>query len=167
MAAWLLQENGVWKIGFRWEGKLYKRSLKTKDESRANGLKERASANLFDLEQGRLQVPPGSDLLTFLLTDGKKTERKVPSAKPLTFEGLFDGYEAAMPSGAKSKNTLDTEKVHRKHILRIFGEQAPVRSHRFKYVYNPPLLANSNAAIFQFRLNHYSFVIGAMGKLII
>jgi integrase len=123
MAAWLIhEESGVWKIGFRWEGKLYKRSLKTTDESRANGLKERASANLFDLEQGRLQVPPGADLLTFLLTDGKKTEPKVPSAKPLTLKGLFDAYEAALPSGAKSHNTLSTEKVHRKHILRVLGE---------------------------------------------
>jgi len=126
MAAWLIHENGVWKIGFRWEGKLHKRSLKTTDEARANGLKERVSANLFDLEQGRLQVPPGTDLLTFLLTDGKKTERKVPSVKPLTLKGLFNAYEAALPSGAKSQNTLSTEKVHRKHILTVLGEEAPV-----------------------------------------
>ena len=126
MAAWLIQENGVWKVGFRWEGKLHKRSLKTTEEGRANALKERVSANLFDLEQGRLQVPPGADLLTFLLTDGKKTERKVPSAKPLTLKGLFDAYEAARPNGAKSQNTLNTEKVHRKHIMTVLGEQAPV-----------------------------------------
>lgn len=128
MAAWLIQENGVWKIGFRWEGKLHKRSLKTTDEARANGLKERASANLFDLEQGRLQVPPGADLLTFLLTDGKKSERKVPSVKPLTLTGLFDAYEAVLPSGAKSQNTLNTEQVHRKHILRVLGEHTPAAS---------------------------------------
>jgi integrase len=125
MAAWLIQDNGVWKIGFRWEGKLYKRSLKTTDEGRANGLKERVSANLFDLEQGRLQVPPGADLLTFLLTDGKKTERKDPTKKPLTLKAIFDAYHAALPSGAKGENTLGTEKTHRKHFLKILGENFP------------------------------------------
>lgn len=49
----------------------------------------------------------------------------MPSAKPLTLKGLFDAYEAALPSGAKSQNTLGTEKVHRKHILTVFGEEAP------------------------------------------
>jgi hypothetical protein len=104
----------------------HKRSLKTTDEGRANALKERASANLFDLEPRRLQVPPGADLLTFLRTDGKKTERKIPSVKPLTLKGLFDAYEAALPSSAKSKKSLDTEKVHRKHILTVLGQETPV-----------------------------------------
>jgi len=84
MAAWLIDDDGIFKFGFRYGGKLFKKSLKTKNKATA--------------------------------------EAKIKLAEKLTLKKLFDMYHAAQPEGAKEKNTVLTEKVHRKHFLRTLGE---------------------------------------------
>lgn len=126
MSSWLIcdEQSEVWKIGFRWGGRLYKRSLGTTDGGRAKALHERVNAALFDLKHGRMSVPPGADLLTFLLSDGRQNTPQ--PATSLTLKALFDAFNAALPDGAKSTTTLATEKVHQRHFMRILGERLPV-----------------------------------------
>ncbi len=122
MAAWLIEENGFFKLGFRFAGKLYKRSLKTKSKTKADTTLGVVNRNLTYLEEGVVTVPDDADLPTFLQTDGKRTTAKIILAEKLTLKKLFDLYDAAQPEGAKEKNTVATEKVHKKHFIRIFGD---------------------------------------------
>lgn len=123
--AWLIKEGETWKVGFRWQGKLHKRSLKVEDQSKAEDLKKRIEINLAELELGRMELPTGADILTFLLTDGRKTAP--PPAKVLTVKALFEAHHADMPPGSKEANTLATEKTHMRHLIRVLGEDFDVR----------------------------------------
>jgi hypothetical protein len=123
MAAWLIEEQGIFKFGFRYAGRLYKKSLKTRDKAKAEDRLGVINGNLEYLEEGVLQVPDGADLPTFLMTGGRRTTARITGDEKLTLKGLFERYEAATPDGAKEKNTCGTEKVHKKHLLRLLGEQ--------------------------------------------
>jgi hypothetical protein len=121
MAAWLIEENGIFKFGFRFCGKLFKKSLKTKSKAKADDKLGVVNRNLEYLEEGVLTLPDDADLPTFLMTGGKRKEAKITLAEKLTLKKLFDLYDAALPEGAKEKNTVGTEKVHKKHFLRTLG----------------------------------------------
>lgn len=124
--AWLIDDHGNWKVGFRYAGKLYKRSLKTSSASHADLLLGRINGNLADLELGRLELPAEADILTFLLTDGRKT-----TAKPqvvLRLSEMLDKYVSSLPVDSKESNSLYTEKIHINHLKRLLGEDVPVRS---------------------------------------
>lgn len=122
MAAWLIEERGIFKFGFRYAGKLYKKSLKTKNKVTAEAKLGVVNRNLEYLEEGVTPLPDDADLPTFLMTGGKRTEAKITLSEKLTLKKLFDLYDAAQPEGAKEKNTVATEKVHKKHFLRTLGE---------------------------------------------
>lgn len=122
MAAWLIEERGIFKFGFRFGGKLFKKSLKTKNKAKAEDKLGVVNRNLEYLEEGVLTLPEDADLPTFLMTGGKRKEAKITLTDKLTLKKLFDLYEAALPEGAKEKNTVGTEKVHKKHFLRTLGE---------------------------------------------
>ncbi|WP_372717184.1 hypothetical protein [Novipirellula sp.] len=62
--------NRRYNIILRYGGKRFVRSLKTSDEDEALGRKLRVEENIRLIESGRLQVPAGYDLVTFLLSDG-------------------------------------------------------------------------------------------------
>ena len=130
--AWLIQEKGLWKVGFRWAGRLYKRSLKTPSEEQANIQLGRINANLHDLELGRLDLPEGADLLAFLLTDGRKVTTK-PQRVVMLGE-LLDTYIKSVPENAKESSSLYTEKIHIKHFKQHLGEHLPVRSLGFSHL---------------------------------
>src|SRR5688500_17415287 len=107
MGAWLIDNNGNFSVGFRYAGMAYKRSLKTRDERAAESLLKRIEANLHDLENGRLEFPQGADLLTFLLTDGRKATAK--PVRLVTLKQVADRLHSNLPAGAKESNTLYTE----------------------------------------------------------
>jgi hypothetical protein len=70
--AWLehAPSNGF-KIAFRLGDRKYKRSLNTSNPQLAEKARLRVEKNLRLVEQGRLDVPAGADLVEFLLYDGK------------------------------------------------------------------------------------------------
>src|ERR1700681_4890509 len=110
MAAWLIEDNGIFKFGFRLGGRLFKKSLKTKNKATAEAKLGVVNRNLEYLEDGVLALPEGADLPTYLMTGGKRKEAKITLAEKLTLKKLFDLYDAAMPEGVKEKNTVVTEK---------------------------------------------------------
>src|SRR3954452_9081242 len=79
------------RIAFRYGGRQYKKSLKTKDRKEAETIKGGVEKTLMRLEQGLLELPSGADLLTFLLSDGKTTE-KPGAPEVFTLQNLVDRY---------------------------------------------------------------------------
>ena len=73
--AWVQQikASGYFHVSFRFAGRKYKRSLDTKSDTEALGLASRIDQNIKLVERGLLTIPPGADVPTFLLSDGKIT----------------------------------------------------------------------------------------------
>jgi hypothetical protein len=112
----------TYRIQFRYGGRQFNRSLKTKSERDAKAIRGRVDETLALLSRGRLQLPPGADPGTFILSDGKLEGKPViVIPKELTLPGLFDAYNASLPEGAKEANTLRTEKIHQAHARRLLG----------------------------------------------
>ena len=89
----------IFKVCFRFRGRLYKKSLKTKDRVDADIIRGGVERTLFRLEQNLLELPPGADIMTFALSDGKQAE-KPSQPQPFTLAldyCLFDS-RALLPS---------------------------------------------------------------------
>ncbi|MCA9014466.1 MAG: site-specific integrase [Planctomycetaceae bacterium] len=118
--AWLEKKGDTYQISFRFAGQRYKKSLKTKEESKAEARKTRIEETIQLVEQGRLDLPENVDIPTFLLSDGKLTN-KPKIAKPLSIADVFDQYLESLPEGALEENSLYTAKIHMKHHKAILG----------------------------------------------
>jgi hypothetical protein len=121
MGAWLIQDNGIYKVGLRYGGKLYKRSLKTRKEKQAQTELQKVQSNLHYLELGLIDLPEGADLIQFLRTDGRRTTLEAKPVERLTLKGLFERNQHDLPADAKADTTRPTERVHMGHFTRILG----------------------------------------------
>ena len=67
--AWLYQDplSENFKVCFRFRGRPYKKSLKTKDRDDAEIILGGVERTLLRLEQNLLELPPGAEVLTFVL----------------------------------------------------------------------------------------------------
>ncbi len=108
------------RIVFRFDGKRRYRSVKTHDEAAANAALIRLQENLSLVERGRLTIPDGADVSTFLLTDGK-LNGKPTAPQRVSISRLFDEYEKHLPDGALEANSLYTARIHLKHFEKILG----------------------------------------------
>jgi integrase len=120
-------KSGFFRILFRVGGKQYHKSLKTTDLKTAEAIKGRIEETLEGIERGWVTIPPHADLWQFLFSGGKR-EAKVAVPEVLTLKKLFDRYEEQLPAGSMEDNSLETNKLHRKHLLRILGDKQPVRA---------------------------------------
>ena len=99
-----LDPSGIYFVCFRLGKKRFKRSLKTKDKHEADDLTRDLERTIKDVERGRLALPENADVVTFLLSDGRASERpKVPDRVTLT--ALFDAYFHSIPSGSLEEST--------------------------------------------------------------
>jgi len=70
--SWLEQDKSKsFHVRFRLGGTKFRRSLRTKSRSKAESRLHRLDENIRLVESGRLQIPGGADVATFLLSDGK------------------------------------------------------------------------------------------------
>ena len=83
--------NGRYNIILRFGGKRFVRSLKTSDEATALSKKLRVEENIALVESGRLAIPDGADVMTFLLSDGKLDKKPVATSS-LTIAQLFEQF---------------------------------------------------------------------------
>lgn len=123
MSAWLIKEKDIYKVGLRYGGRLYKRSLKTRKEKQAQTELQKVQSNLHYMELGLIEMPEGADLIQFLRTDGRRTTLQVKPVERKTLKGLFDSYQHDLPTDAKADTTRATERVHMGHITRILGAE--------------------------------------------
>ena len=127
--AWLqkITASGTYHVSFRFAGRKFKRSLETKSESRAQEMAGRIQENIRLVERGVLTIPPGADIPTFLVSDGKVVGPiELPTVT--TLGELLGRYEKAIGGGAVEDSTLYTIRIHSKHLKRILGENMDVRA---------------------------------------
>ncbi|MEM6777731.1 MAG: site-specific integrase [Planctomycetota bacterium] len=126
--AWLQADpSGNFHLSFRFGGRKFKRSLKTKSERDANAKLLRLEENIRLVESGRLEIPDNGDIPKFLLSDGK-IAKKVKVKPKIGLSKLFDLYLEAMPDGAMEDNTIGTLGTHRRHLERLIGKNFDIHS---------------------------------------
>jgi integrase len=130
--AWLEKHptSGHFKICFRWGGRKFKKTVKTTSRRDAETALARFNDNLNLLERGRLELPLGADLATFLLSDGKLAGQSpaMPLPQVLTLVELSDLYIAVHSNEAMEENSLDTVRMHLRHVITTLGKPFQIGS---------------------------------------
>jgi integrase len=121
MAWYELARSGVYQICFRLGNKRFSRSLKTDDEKQAQSAKAAIEENLRLIERGRLEIPSGADVASFLLSNGKVSGSI--TVNTLTLKDLFEAYFSALPDGSLEESTIYTIGIHRKRLEGHFGRK--------------------------------------------
>jgi len=116
--AWLEQKNsGTYHVVFRIGEEKLRRSLKTKCLNEASSRQNRIEENLRLVEAGRLEIPDDSDLVTFLLSDGKLNQQvRVP--KRTRIGKLYNLYVDSLPEDSMEDNSLSTASIHMQHMAK-------------------------------------------------
>lgn len=128
----LENRTGYWSISFRFGGKKFNRSLKTRDRRAAEELKKAVENTLWKVEQGLLALPNNADVISFFLSGGNAGERpKPPNSVPLRV--LFNEYRHSV-EGSLESTTLYTVGVHARHFQRILGERFDPRTLRLQHL---------------------------------
>ena len=121
--AWVQQDpSGNYHVSFRFGGRKFKRSLHTRKQDAADGLARRIEENIKLADRGILTIPAGADIPTFLLSDGKLSE-KPKCETQLTLDGLFNAFFAAIPTGNLEETTIYSMKIHKGHLVRHLGAE--------------------------------------------
>jgi hypothetical protein len=118
--------TGQFHLVFRFGGRKFKKALKTTQTEVAEAARVRLDENLRLVGAGRLVIPEGADIPTFLLSDGK-LNGKPKLETPLTLGRLFEEYLEHLPDGTMESNSLYTAKVHMAHFERVLGKGFSVR----------------------------------------
>jgi integrase len=114
------QRNKKFRLIFYVAGKRYSGTLRTAERGEADAIAGSVDRTLMLLEQGLLEVPDGGDMVSFVLSGGKLTEK--PKPPPVrTLADLRDRYLQAHAIGAMEQNSLDTVRMHLRHVIRTFG----------------------------------------------
>ncbi|QDS91401.1 site-specific tyrosine recombinase XerC [Roseimaritima multifibrata] len=114
--------NGRYNLILRFGGKRFVRSLKTSDEDEATSKRLRVEENIKLVESGRLTIPDNSDVVTFLLSDGK-LDRKPVVKGSLTIPQLFKEFWEALPVDSLEGSTMDMMKIHQRHVESVLGRR--------------------------------------------
>jgi hypothetical protein len=122
--AWLYQDpdSQNFKVCFRFRGRAYKKAIKTKARSEAEIILGGVTRTLFRIEQNLLELPPGAEIVTFVMSDGKETEKQSVQ-KAVTLQELIDQYISACSIGSMEDNSLATVKLHLRHFVQTFGKE--------------------------------------------
>jgi integrase len=117
--------SGIYRVSFRYGGRQFQKSLDTDVAKTADRRRKAIETTLDELKWGRRVLPPGADLWEFLQSDGRRAERPTVE-KARTLGELFQAHFAGQTPGAKEGNTLDTERVHCRHLERLMGKSLPL-----------------------------------------
>jgi len=120
-------QGGNYRVVFWFGGRKFSRTLKTNNEQDANSAVQRIEENIRLVERGRLEIPNGADVASFLLSDGKLDKKPVVSA-PLRLGDLAAAYRQQLPRDSLESNTLCTMEIHLKHLQRILTPKLIVNS---------------------------------------
>src|SRR4051794_11156418 len=88
------ERGGRYRVQFFYRGKRHSLSLGNVSEAEAEAWSGKVNYLLMKIKQGFLAVPPGVDIVEFVLNDGKAHSDQTPRAanEPLTLGGLRDRY---------------------------------------------------------------------------
>jgi integrase len=122
MASAVKDKSGNFLVAFRWAGRQYTKSLRTRNPKKAEAGVQRVETTLSGLKQGWLTIPEDADPGEFIISGGTRTAKPTPAtpAEGTTLGDLFDRWR----EGAKKRsNTLRTILIHQEHVKRILGEK--------------------------------------------
>ena len=107
--------SGRYLVLFRYGGRQFQRALKTTSQKEANAIRGRIDETLQLIDRGRLEIPENADPATFILSDGKQTNKRV-ARKLLLLEDLFKAYDDERIERVKEATTIVTERIHLNHL---------------------------------------------------
>ena len=118
--AWLQTDpSGNHHICFRFGGKKFKRSLRTRDRKKASRKLIRLEETVDLIEAGRIELPTNVDVPTFLLSEGKLQVKHTIDDQRLG--DLFNQFFESIPDGSLEPRTIAQMKSHRVHLEEFFG----------------------------------------------
>jgi integrase len=121
MASLEHHSSGVYRTRFRFGGRQWYRSLEIDDKQEAEQIRSRIERTLHLLKCGDIALPPNltdDETFLFIRSGGRISgEYAVPVA--ITLGEASDKYFADIPPGAKEKSSIDTERLHAKHLKEI------------------------------------------------
>jgi integrase len=130
MASLERDRSGNYLARFRWASQPYKRSLDTRDPELARIALSRAEETITRLKRGWLSLPEGADPAAFIVSGGELTGKPAPPIPPVIvrpmekprLSDLLGTYARGINPGAKERNSLETEAIHRGHLTRGLGD---------------------------------------------
>lgn len=121
---WLEQDpSGFYHVAFRFEGRRFRRSLKTRKRREAELLSARVEENLALVERGRLRIPPTADPAKILLSDGQVSGRSQARPVFVTLRELTDQYLTRVTNGSLEPSTIEGMQIHVRHLHRLLGSR--------------------------------------------
>jgi hypothetical protein len=129
MAA-LQERNGSYRVLFRFNGKQHAFTLGQVTKGEADSKAAQVDYLLMRIKQRLVQLPDGTDIVTFVQFDGSppatQVETPITSRKAVTLSHLKDRFLVTLGNGSVEANSLDTCKIHLVHCCRFFGDGFPV-----------------------------------------
>jgi hypothetical protein len=124
--AYLGLKEGVYHIRFRYEGRQFKRSLKTRSRPTAEAARHQIEQTLHRLHIGLISMPAGADPGEFIVSGGTRTEAVAagPQAEALPATRTLIGEYLASQEHLLSATYRYSQGVHLRHLLRFLGDRA-------------------------------------------
>lgn len=121
------KKGDIFCVRFRFQGKEYKKSLKTKDESAARGALHLIELTLHRLHTGQHYVPDHVDAGDFIVSGGSLREPVRPKSEPATTlpstRELVDLY-AASQKNLIAPSYHASQAMHLRHLMRHLDGRA-------------------------------------------
>jgi integrase len=124
-------KGDVYVARFRFEGKEYKKSLKTRCPADARAALGGVERVLHGLATGLIQVPAGIDPGDFILSGGTLRDRPKARRRPQSLTALIDEYLAGQ--GHKARSSVYTEGIHLRNLVRHLGTLAEAPADRITH----------------------------------
>ena len=120
----LVLKNGIYIVRFRFQGKEYKRSLKTHDKSAAEAARNSVEVTIHRLVTGTYKLASGVDPGDFIVSGGTLTEQttryETPPPLPTTRSLIQDYLESQKNLLAKSYHY--SQEIHLRHFTKYLGD---------------------------------------------
>ena len=125
--AWTQERAGSYRILFRYQGKQYAFTVGRVPLAEAEAKAAHVDYLLMRLKQRLVELPPGTDVVSFVEQDGNPAlaVKTAKARQTVTLENLRASYLATQ-QGAQEKKSLDTASIHFKHLAATLGATFPL-----------------------------------------
>jgi len=120
------KKDGMFVVRFRYQGKEFKKSLKTRSEDAAKAALHVVELTIHRLHTGQAQIGEGIDPGDFIVSGGTwVAPRPSPALLPSfpTTRQLIERYLSAK-QGQVSENYLNSQRTHLGHLSKFLGQSA-------------------------------------------
>jgi len=125
----LQERNGSYRVLFCYHSKQHAFTIGKVEPDEAQNKVKQVDYLLMRLKQRLITLPDGVDIVTFVEHDGNPPDvPTLPQAprKAVTIGHLKDRYVSAHSNGTIELSSLNTCKIHFKHVIGFLGEGFPI-----------------------------------------